>query len=327
MSVYSSKTALLSGIIDYAGMFPPASLDLNATLKKAATFRRTSRHPWLLNRVVLGLNEIKQLNPRLLWESGSDGSPWTISALGTTPQENSTETVIKTIDWDLRELRRIQERLYHSSCRVDIVSYETRLPAEVSAPGQAITAGETVFPVLEQLETIWPGELDIYFEVSLGASWEETLEGVSRILAEWIAENSASQMIPALKIRTGGKQVPTPQQLAKAIDECAANGIKLKATQGLHHPVSQGSEFGFINLFAAINFAYSLGNKEFSLKDIETCLTSQKGDEFVFSESSFSWRGREITTQQIESARKTHAATFGSCSIDEPDEFLFKEFP
>ncbi|NDD05801.1 MAG: hypothetical protein EB078_12930, partial [Proteobacteria bacterium] len=64
MAAYSGKHSLLSGTIDYAGMFPPASLDLASTLKRAATFRNDGIHPWLMNRVVLALPEFKKLSPR-----------------------------------------------------------------------------------------------------------------------------------------------------------------------------------------------------------------------------------------------------------------------
>ncbi|NDC26052.1 MAG: hypothetical protein EBZ49_18235, partial [Proteobacteria bacterium] len=70
MAAYSGKHSLLSGTIDYAGMFPPASLDLASTLKRAATFRNDGIHPWLMNRVVLALPEFKKLSPRFLFECG-----------------------------------------------------------------------------------------------------------------------------------------------------------------------------------------------------------------------------------------------------------------
>jgi hypothetical protein len=327
MSHYSSKIALLAGTIDYAGMFPPASLDLNGTLQKAATFRTTAKHPYLMNRVVLSLSEVKKLNSQLLYECGANGTPWNISVLSTPNTAVSYTDFVKGVDWDFREMRRIQERYYHSSAKLDLVSYEVKLPDSVTSPGQAITSGEFIFPALEQIETIWPGELDVYFEVSLEGAWQETLEGVTRILSEWLNENSQSPILPGLKIRTGGKFIPRPEQLAMAIDECAANGVKIKATQGMHHPLSHSGEFGFVNFFAAVNYAYSWGPQEFSLKDIEECLRSEEPKDFVFTESTFLWKERELTPDQIESARKTHAAALGSCSLDEPDQFLFKEFP
>ena len=327
MARYSSKVALLSRAIDYAGMFPPASLDLSSTLKKAATFRKTAKHPWLMNRLVLSINEFKKLNPEMLFEAGADGSPWNFSILGTPITTSTNEGFIKSVDWDFRELRRLQDRFFSSSCQMEAYAYEIRLPEEITQPGQAITTGEFIFPVLEQIEGIWPNEIDIYFEVSLQGAWQETLEGVTRIMGEWLAENEETPALPALKIRTGGQYIPTTEQLAFAINECASQGIKFKATQGLHHPISSHSDFGFVNLFAAISFAFAFGEEKFGLEQVKACLKEQDPREFQFSESHFCWKNMLLKSEEIEKVRKIHSACFGSCSLDEPDQFLLKEFP
>ena len=327
MSLYSSKVALLSRTIDFAGMFPPASLDFDSSLKKAASFRSNSKNPWLMNRVVLGLEETKKLTPEKLFTLGADGNPWLLSVLGKSTLAKSPEEFVKSIAWDFREMRRIEERYLQSSCRIDQTSYELPLPSSVFAAGQGIFSGEFIFPALEQVESIWLGRMDVFFEISFEGAWEDTVTGVCRVLSEWLSKNSDSWINPGLKIRTGGKWIPRPEQLALAINGCAAHGLKIKATQGLHRPLSQEGAFGFINLLAAINFAYSLGQDQFSLSDIQDCLLSQKAQDFNFAPSEFCWKQHSLTNEEIESARKTHAAAFGSCSLDEPDEYLSKEFP
>lgn len=327
MTQYSSKVALLSQSIDFAGMFPPASLDLDSTLRRAATFRKDSKNPWLMNRVVLALEEVKKLNPSKLFSLGADGSPWLLSVLGNPSPGDSSEDFVKSVAWDFREMRRVHDRYFHSSCKIEQVGYEIRLPNPVYSPGEGILSGEYIFPALEQIESFWPRHMDIYFEVSLEGAWEDTVEGVSRVIAEWLNENSDSSVIPGLKVRTGGKFTPRAEQLALVINECATHGIKFKATQGLHHPLSKGPSFGFINLLAAINFAFSLGQDQFSLAHIQECLVSDQQKDFVFGTNDFSWKKHVLTNDEIESARRTHAAAFGSCSLDEPDQDLSKEFP
>ena len=75
MTEYHGKIALLGGIIDYAGTFPPAALPLHKALEKAATFRRTGKHPWLMGKIAYPLTEIRNLTPRLLYGAGADGAP------------------------------------------------------------------------------------------------------------------------------------------------------------------------------------------------------------------------------------------------------------
>ena len=79
---YSAKIALLGGVIDYAGTFPPAALPFPEAIKTVNSFRARATHPWLVGRLALPVSLIKQLDARVLFESGGNGSPWLIAALG-----------------------------------------------------------------------------------------------------------------------------------------------------------------------------------------------------------------------------------------------------
>ena len=50
--------ALLHGAIDYAGLFPPAGLDLEATVRNYAAYRE-GRDAWALGRLVLPASEAR----------------------------------------------------------------------------------------------------------------------------------------------------------------------------------------------------------------------------------------------------------------------------
>ena len=134
-------------------------------------------------------------------------------------------------------------------------------------------------------------------------------------------------ILPGLKFRTGGKETPTPEQLAGAVATCTKYGMKFKATQGLHHPVTDANGYGFVNLFAALAFSQALGEENFPEAEIVRLLGEKSKGAFVFSKDSLKWKSFEISTEMIEEARRVHAGTFGSCSIDEPDEFLAQDFP
>ena len=70
----------LAGFIDYAGLFPPASLDLERT---AANHRRYAASPeaWLLGRLIVPAERLDQLSTLLLPSSGDATRAWTVSAL------------------------------------------------------------------------------------------------------------------------------------------------------------------------------------------------------------------------------------------------------
>ena len=77
-----------------------------------------------------------------------------------------------------------------------------------------------------------------------------------------------------------------------------------------------------MNLFAALAFAWALGRDAFGLDQIRRCLGSENPKDFGFGESILHWLEYEIDCDAIESARRQHAATFGSCSLVEPDDDL-----
>ena len=51
---------LLHGSIDYAGLFPPAELDMSAAVTSYADYRR-SPHRWALGRFVVPFNRLAEL--------------------------------------------------------------------------------------------------------------------------------------------------------------------------------------------------------------------------------------------------------------------------
>lgn len=324
---YNSKVALLGGAIDYAGTFPPAALSLENAIKRASTWRLQGKHPWLMNKVVLPVGDIKKLSSSFLYEHGADGSPWLFAALGTPCQSESPGDFYKTVEWDLRELRRCREKWFYSSCRQDVVSYETKLPPSVLANSSSQSVYDFISPVLDRTAHLASNEIgDFYFEVSFDCDWKQNIENVSKALTQWLEENEELDLIPGLKFRTGGNYVPSSVQLAQAILSTTSHGLRFKATQGLHHALSHGQDFGFVNLFAALCFAQGYGPQEFGLSQIEECLLDSKKESFDFKKESFSWNNFSMTNEEIEVARRSHGATFGSCSLDEPDEDLEKEF-
>jgi hypothetical protein len=81
--------ALMSEIIDYAGLFPPASLDMRATVRGFAAYREC-RSADVLGRLILPVSRIEEfeiettgLLPRVpdLDSNEEDPDPWAISAL------------------------------------------------------------------------------------------------------------------------------------------------------------------------------------------------------------------------------------------------------
>ncbi|MFM8312696.1 MAG: hypothetical protein ACKOA8_00250 [Deltaproteobacteria bacterium] len=325
---YDSKIALLGSTIDYAGTFPPAALSLEKAVFRAARWRKEGKHPWLMSKMVLPVADIKKLSASFLYDQSADGAPWLFAALGTPCQSELPHEFYKTVEWDLRELRRCREKWFYSSCRQDVISYETKLPSAILASQSHTKIYDFVSPVLERAGHLTSNELrDIFFEVSFEGEWKTSIENTARALVDWLDDNEDLDLIPGIKFRTGGAFIPSEAQLAEAISQVTRHGLRFKATQGLHHAVTHGKDFGFVNLFASLCLAQGYGADQFGSDQIQACLKESESRNFQFKKESFHWRDFSMTNEEIEAARRSHGATFGSCSLDEPDEDLLKEFP
>jgi hypothetical protein len=131
------------------------------------------------------------------------------------------------------------------------------------------------------------------------------------------------------KIRTGGvtpDAFPPPGDVLRFLEACAGAEVPLKATAGLHHPLRaehaltyasdapRGTMFGFLNVFLAAAFVRA----GLPADSIAPLLEEGDATALRFTDEGVEWRGHRLTTAQLHAARAEFAASFGSCSFDEP---------
>ena len=92
----ASLDILMDGLIDYAGLFPPASLDMRTAVRHYATARSSERARWL-GRFVLAasrLKEFAQAHDDALGRRSSEEAPWPLAALVENDLEASLSALI-----------------------------------------------------------------------------------------------------------------------------------------------------------------------------------------------------------------------------------------
>ena len=156
----------------------------------------------------------------------------------------------------------------------------------------------------------------LFVEVPLNAQLDQYLNALSSAQAR-------------AKIRTGGVTpdvVPSSDDVARFLVACAANALPFKATAGLHHPMRseypltyrpdaiRATMFGFLNVFLAAGLAHAGADR----REVSSLLDEREPASLHFTGSGVSWRRRELSIDQLTSARRTFALSFGSCSFDEP---------
>jgi hypothetical protein len=293
----ASLRTLLTRSIDYAGMFPPCSVELEPALKNQAEYVR-SPDSWMLSTFVL---PVGQFSDATQFVSQFDKHhQLRISALGAKTEnaadflaqlENATET-IRSFQKEHLDL-------------VSIVQLEMFAPADVD------------LAKLNEAATLLAG-------LKLQTFWETPAESAEQTIA-LLAR--AKQPAFGYKLRTGGVTVdafPNSVQIARALLASTKHHIPIKFTAGLHHPVRQFRDevktemHGFLNVLGA-----GVLSAEHHWDEAQTIemLEDQRPTSFEFHDTVFAWRDWEVTIDRIK-ARRKFATSFGSCSFDEPREDL-----
>jgi hypothetical protein len=295
-----SLQALVAGLIDYAGLFPPAALPLGEAIRRFLGYLG-EEEAWMLCRFVCPASRL----PELAREHGdlfARGPRFAISALGRGGA--NTEEFLTNLEADRTDLDTFTSDLNTADIDVDVL--EVRLPADALGEG-------------DRLDRLLAALLDTQRYIFVEAPPERTtLPGVLERLRARVG----------FKLRCGGTQArafPSSETVAFALSACVKRGVPFKATAGLHHPLPQvdpvlpARMHGFVNLFAAGVFAQARGVDE---KVILSILNDENPGHFVFSIDGLCWGELFVSTQEIALARREAVLAMGSCSFDEPREDL-----
>ena len=315
-----SLRTLLDGSLDYRGLFPPSELSLPRALRSYAD-HRDEPEAWLLSRFVLPVRQLPDLLPHrsLLLR----GAPYPFSVLGTGGDEPDL-----FLDRFARDLDVIDEFDAEFGGQSQVDRMEVPLPETLVGADQS--ALEAFFERLDQrLVQTGTAKLDLFFRVPLRRDLVQALPA----LGGAVAEHNSRQAVPArsemgLKVRCGGEtpaDVPSTEHLAALITACRNAGIAFLAHTGLQHPIHHYDDgldtemHGFLNLFAAAVLA---AEHQLDLEVVETILLEDTANNFRFEKESFSWRNLGVSLDGIRYGRDELALSFGSCSFEDPVDYL-----
>jgi hypothetical protein len=309
----SSLQAFLAGILDYAGLFPPAQLPLDQAIQAYVRYRRDP-NSWLLGRFICPAERLDSLSPFVLEFSSSEPA-LAISALGRGGKSVAELSVGLRADLDA-----IASFVDRHDGRVDIAVYEVRVPGDVLAARSKASARKFLDETAGIMAEAGLPSLTAYYEPPRGADWRSSLMALSTALAE---SNHAG-----VKLRCGGLEArafPSPEQVAIAITACRDAGVPLKFTAGLHHPIRQYSAelqtqvHGFLNIFGAGILAHA---RQLTEEQVRRIIDDEDAEHFAFAAEKFRWKSDPASVPEIRAARRSAVISFGSCSFDEPCDDL-----
>lgn len=285
-----SVRTLLEGVIDYAGLFPPAGLDMTAAVANYASYR-SGETRWMLGRFVVPAARLDEFARAAAPCLPKEGAPWRLSALSGPDPE--------------RDLTRIAEfnRRHAGRAAIEAIEAKAASGAELATPA-------------------WPGRSPLEAYVELPAA-EDPAEAVAAI-----ARAGARPKLRTGGIAP--EAFPPVDRVVGFIRACLAVGVAFKATAGLHHALTgsypltyepnspRAPMFGFLNLFLAAAMARQ-GRDDGEVREV---LEETSPGAFSFTDERVGWRGRWVSEAELGRTRREVAIGFGSCSFVEPVDEL-----
>jgi hypothetical protein len=277
---------LLRHSIDYAGLFPPAGLDMQPAVSNYAEYSRGPDR-WALGRFILPVSRFPEF-AEAAQQASANGlvGPWRLSAL-----------TAGDLAADLDAISRFNERGQGVGV-IDTIE---------------LKAG-TARAIQEAIHVI-PDDLQAYFEVPLIPDPHELISS--------LAGSGARVKVRTGGVTSDA--FPESADLARFIGVCIKAQVPFKATAGLHHafraeyPLTyergspKGLMFGFLNLFLSTAFVrggMSPGDAVQVLE--ETSLATIQANE-----DSIGWQDHRLDLEAISRCREA-IVSFGSCSFTEP---------
>ena len=279
----------MAELVDYAGLFPPASRTLPQAVEEYAA-HLASPDAWMLGRFVVPVGRLNALATEWRRTSASGAVPWHLSALaGDDPAA------------DAQAIRAFAAR-HRGALEVDAV--------EVKAD-----TVEAVARVSRQLDAF-----ATFVELPLDPDPRPLLEAVRR---EGVSAKMRTGGVTAAAFPTPALVARFLARCAELkIPFKATAGLHhpLRGEQRLTYATDSqhATMFGFINLF----FAAALAEAGAGESELAAVLDERRSTAFDFSDEGARWRDHAVSLEQLERTRRTFAASFGSCSFREPVDDL-----
>lgn len=274
----------LDGILDYAGLFPPASLSLAAAVEDFYTIL-DSNEGWITGRMVVPAAKLAEFGAAWREIEEEEKAILCVTASG-------GDSFAQTLAED--------SKLLAESDKYEVATYEIR--------ATTLEELKTNLKLLEKL----PGEK--FVEISSDSDLTEWLP----VLAE-----TEDLYVKTRLGGTMPGSVPSSAFVADWIVSCTQLDLPFKLTAGLHHPFPNRNketgdhQHGFLNVLAA---TYLAADHDFSRSEIEKLLDAEP-EAMAWDSGGLTWEGQRISALELESARDFFLS-FGSCSVAEPIEDL-----
>jgi hypothetical protein len=286
--------SLLTGLIDYAGLFPPAGLKMDAAVRNYSSYV-DGEEAWVLGRFVVPAARLEEY-AEAVRSAGIDASTWSLSVLATGADADVIARFNTAAD----------ESGAGGLGSIDSLEIKAASAREIQDAAQAIG-----------------GNYQLYFETP-PEKWPSLLQAAA-------VAKARAKIRTGGEVATA---IPEESRVLEFLRITSERRLAFKATAGLHHPLRAmqrltykpdsptGVMHGFLNVFCA---AVLLWHEPGQRQEASWMLGERDADAITMDEAmTFHNSGVTLTAEQIHAARKQFCIGFGSCSFTEPLDDLRK---
>ncbi len=284
--------SLLRGLIDYAGLFPPAGMTMDAAVRNYDSYRN-GEHAWMLGRFIVPAARLEEY-AEALRNAGINASAWSLSVLAAA----GDAPVIARFNTGA------DESGASGAGSIDVLEIKAAHAHEIQDAAQAFGRN-----------------CQLYFEMP-PEKWHSLLQATA--VAKGRAKIRTGGEVASA--------IPEESRVLEFLRIASERRLAFKATAGLHHPLRAmqrltykpdsptGVLHGFLNVYCA---AVLLWHEPDRRQEAAWMLGERDADAITMDEA-MTWHnsGVTLTAQQIEGAREQFCISFGSCSFTEPIEDL-----
>lgn len=279
---------LLGGLVDYAGLFPPAALPMPEAVANYARYRAGRTRP-MLARFVLPVARLEEfVSSAATARAATDILPWPLAVLAGANEAGALEA----FDAAHRGLF-VVDSVEAKADSVDGIA----LLASAYRPRRAVYVELPVEPDPEPLI------------VALAARGLR-----AKIRTGGVTADAFPSPAQVLRFLDACVRHAVPFKATAGLHHPLRGDYPL--TYAPDAP--RGTMYGYLNIFVAAALLHA-GTAAETLLPL---LQERDPAAFIATDTALIWRGHALDAEQVAAARQVFAGSFGSCSFDEPVQDL-----
>jgi hypothetical protein len=288
VAVAASLRALLAGAVDYAGLYPPASVDMPTAVNNYDVYCR-GEDAWMLGRLVVPIGGLDAFDAARSPLARNSSEPWRLSAvLGTDAPS------------DIARVHAFNES-HEGGVQIDCI--EARLSADD----------------LRRAADATGDRLTLFVEVPASGDPESMLSTVAACRANAKIRTGGTTPVAFPRSAHVARFIRACIDHRLPFKATAGLHHPLRAEYRLTYQPDAvcGTMFGYLNVFLAAAFA-AAGMSELELVRL---LEETDASTLAANDRRLAWRGNALELERVTEARRW-LRSFGSCSFREPVDEL-----